>query len=84
MRQCALDNHILDLVVICMLSLLHMSLSCMALSLLWLRMATLMRCWMDDWTTTFQLYLKMGQRAAEIHGTAVEDIFLDPQACGSG
>ena len=33
---------------------------------------------------TFRLYPKMGQHAAEIHGTAIEDIFLDPQACGSG
>ena len=40
--------------------------------------------WMDDRTATLRLYPKTGQRAAEIHGTAIEDIFLDPQACGSG
>ena len=40
MRQCTPNNHILDLVVICMLSPLHMSLSHMALLLLWLCMAT--------------------------------------------
>ena len=84
MRQRALNNHVLYLVVICTLSLLRMSLLCAALSLLWLRMATLMPRWMDDRMATFQLYLKMGQRAAKIHGTAIEDIFLDPQACGSG
>ena len=84
MRQHALDNHVLDLVVVCTLSLLRMSLLCAALSLLWLCMATLMPRWMDDQTATFRLYPKTGQRAAEIHGTAIEDIFLDPQACGSG
>ena len=84
MRQCALDNHILDLVVVCTLSLLHMSLLRVALSLLWLHMATLMPRWINDQMATFQLYPKTGQRAAKIHGTAIEDIFLDPQAYGSG
>ena len=40
MRQCAPDNHVLDLVVVCMLSPLRMLLSRMALLLLWLCTAT--------------------------------------------
>ena len=67
MRQCAPDNHILDLVVICTLSPLHMLLLHVALLLLWLRMATLMPRWMDDRMATCQLHLKLGQCALINH-----------------
>ena len=67
MRQRAPDNHVLDLVVICTLSPLWTSLSHTALLLLWLHMATLMPCWMDDWTATCRLHPKMGQHALNNH-----------------
>ena len=47
-RQHAPDNHILDLVVICMLSPLQMWLLCVTLLLLGLCMATLMDNWMAN------------------------------------
>ena len=43
-----------------------------------------MPCWMDDWTATFWLHPKMGQHAAEIHRTAIENIFLDLMAVEGG
>ena len=67
MRQHAPNNHILDLVVICMLSPLWTSLSRTALLLLWLHMAILMPRWMDDQTATCWLHLKMGQHALNNH-----------------
>ena len=66
-RQHAPNNHVLDLVVVCMLSPLWTSLSRMALLLLWLHMATLMPHWMDDQTATCRLHPKMGQRALNNH-----------------
>ena len=59
MRQCALDNHILDLVVVCMLSLLHMSLLRVALSLLgyvWSLFRFVLRPGQVTWVPSSQIY----------------------------
>ena len=61
LRQHAPNNHVLDLVVACMVSPFRTLLSC------WLRLVTLMPRWMDDRTATCRLHLKMGQRALNNH-----------------
>ena len=66
-RQRAPNNHILDLVVVCMLSPLR-TLSHVALLLIWLHMATLVPHWKDNWMATFWQHMKTGQHAcAHLH-----------------